>query len=299
MIQYNPKDWIALIFHNYSRYMMRALFPMLLFMSTYTLILVVVIVDVFHFEYESTIVVHSILGIVLGLFLVFRTNSAYDRWWEGRKKWGELVNNSRALAQKINAFLPADDYGDRAFFGCMISNFVYATKEHLRKNFVLEEMQDPGNGILDKIKSSDHKPNVISSFLYHRLNSMLNNGLITPEQLLLLDKELKAFVDIVGACERIKNTPIPYSYNMFIKKFIFTFVLTLPLGIAAEFHYWTVPIVFLLFYILVSIELIAEEIEDPFGRDVNDLPTDSLADRIRTNVNEILSVEYRSELAKI
>ena len=141
MVQYNPKDWLALIFHNYSRYMMKVLFPMLLFMTTYTLILVVLIVDVFHFEYESTIVVHSILGIVLGLFLVFRTNTAYDRWWEGRIKWGELVNNSRVLAQKMNAFLPPDDDENRDFIGSMISNFVFATKEHLRKNFVLEDMQ--------------------------------------------------------------------------------------------------------------------------------------------------------------
>ncbi len=86
---------------------------------------------------------------------------------------------------------------------------------------------------------------------------------------------------------------------MFIKKFIFTFVITLPLGIAAEFHYWTVAIVFLLFYILVSIELIAEEIEDPFGRDVNDLPTDSLADRIRSNVIEILSIKDDTVVAKV
>ncbi len=183
MIQYNPKDWIGLIFHNYSRYMMRVLFPMLLFMSSYTLVLVIIIVDIFHFEYESTIVVHSILGIILGLFLVFRTNSAYDRWWEGRVKWGELVNNSRALAQKMNAFLPPEDYENRDFFGCMISNFVFATKEHLRKNFVLEEMQDPGSGILEKIKNSDHKPNVISTLLYHRLNRLHKEGLISPEEM--------------------------------------------------------------------------------------------------------------------
>ncbi len=103
-----------------------------------------------------------------------------------------------------------------------------------------------------------------------------------------MDKELKEFSDILGGCERIKNTPIPYSYTMYIKKFLFIYIITLPFGFITIMGYMTIFVVVLLSFFLLSIELIAEEIEDPFGRDANDLPTDSLCVKIRRDVEEIL-----------
>ena len=107
--------------------------------------------------------------------------------------------------------------------------------------------------------------------------------------MIVIDKELKSFFDIMGACERIKNTPIPFSYSIFLKKFIFFYIITLPIGFVAYFEYWAIPISVFVFYVLVSLEIIAEEIEMPFGRDANDLPTQKLADMIRGNVNEIFA----------
>ena len=260
---------------------------MLAFMGIFTWVLAYAM-DYFNITYSSTTAIHSLLGIVLGLFLVFRTNSAYDRWWEGRKQWGALVNNSRNLALKINAFVDRSNPEARDYFAKMIPNFVYATKEHLRDNFIEEEIEEPKPGLMEQLRNINHKPNKISGLMYEKVQELYKQGTISGDQLFLLDKELKSFLDILGACERIKNTPIPYSYSMFIKKFIFTFTITLPLGLVTEFKYWTVPIVLLIFYILVSIELISEEIEDPFGRDLNDLPTDDLAFKIKSNINEIL-----------
>jgi putative membrane protein len=117
---------------------------------------------------------------------------------------------------------------------------------------------------------------------------LTEKGSFNREQFFLLDKELKEFSDILGGCERIRNTPIPYSYSMFIKKFIFTFTITLPFAFITEFHYFTIPIVLMVFFILVSVELVAEEIEDPFGNDVNDLPTTELSKKIKNNVRELL-----------
>ena len=126
------------------------------------------------------------------------------------------------------------------------------------------------------LKKHFHKPNIITTLMYKRVNGLYRSGGLTGDHFFILDKELKSFSDILGACERIRNTPIPYSYSMFMKKFIFTFTITLPFAFIPSFEYLTVPIVLMLFYILVSIELIAEEIEDPFGKDINDLPTDEL-----------------------
>ncbi len=288
MVQYNPKTWLALIFHSYSRQVVRLLFPALLIMGLYTTGMCYVLLDYLQLEFRSTTAVHSLLGIVLGLFLVFRVNSAYDRWWEGRKLWGLLVNNTRNLAAKLSAFLGDDDRENRNYFAQLIPNYVSATKEHLRHGVDLEDLDLVEDGFLAKLKGKDHIPNALSQMLYKKINKLYIEKKITGDQFFVLDKELKQFSDILGGCERIKNTPIPYSYSMYIKKFIFTFTITLPFAFMTEFGYFTVPIVLLIFFILVSVELIAEEIEDPFGNDTNDLPTDQLCEKIKKNVRELL-----------
>lgn len=269
---------------------MRTLLPALLFTVIFT-ILVAFAFDYFNIDnsvFPATIGMHSLLGIVLGLFLVFRTNSAYDRWWEGRKLWGSMVNSTRNLALKLNAYLSKEDHESRLWYANMISNFVFASKEHLRKGVLLHELSQSDETFLEKLKNYKHKPNHIASLLYSKTNDLYKAKLITGDQLINTDKELKDFMDIVGACERIKFTPIPYSYSMYIKKFIFIYIVTLPFAFVTTYSYFTMIIVAIITFVLLSIELIAEEIEDPFGKDINDLPTDELAVKIKENIEEIL-----------
>lgn len=299
MIQYNPKAWFSLITHSYSRHVMRTLRPVMLFMGIYTAICCYLILDVFRLhekDFHSTIGMHSLLGIVLGLFLVFRTNSAYDRWWEGRKLWGSLVNNTRNLAFKINAFVPREDQESRNFFSLMIQNFVVAVREQLRQGATVLDLEPVGENFSDQFKAVKHVPNRISTLLYAKANELYTKKVISGDQLFLVDKELKEFTDIMGACERIKNTPIPYSYSMYIKKFIFIYIITLPFGFVTIIEYMTIPVVVLVSFVVFSVELIAEEIEDPFGKDVNDLPTDELSVKIHDNVEEILGTQSASSV---
>lgn len=294
MVDYNPKSWFSLITHSYSRHVMRTLQPVLLFMTIYSGITCYLVLDVFKLhekDFHSTISMHSLLGIVLGLFLVFRTNSAYDRWWEGRKLWGLMVNNTRNFSFKINSFLPKDDIENRNFFSKMIYNFAYSVRENLRQGVDLTKLEPVGDDFLSKFSGIKHVPNKVSAMLYDRVNQLYQDKKITGDQLFMIDKELKEFSDILGGCERIRNTPIPYSYSMYIKKFIFIYIVTLPFGFVTQTEYITVPIVVLISFVIFSVELIAEEIEDPFGRDINDLPTDELTAKIRDNVNEILHTE--------
>lgn len=288
MIQYNPKSWFSLIFDVYSRYVIKLLFPLLLFVGVFSALLCFLIMDVWDYEYEGTIAFHSILGVILGLFLVLRTNTAYDRWWEGRKLWGQLVNDSRQLAIKLDAFLGPAQLEHRQFFRRMIPNVAFAAKEHLRDSILIGEMDSINDGIKERIIKSKHRPMMINKLLMERIMLCRKEGLLTDEQLLIIDKEVKGFTDMIGACERIKSTPIPFSYSMFIKKFLFIYAITLPLSFMWHFGYWTVPLVMLAFYFLVSIELISEEIEDPFGSDINDLPLNDISLKIKKNVSEIL-----------
>ena len=132
-----------------------------------------------------------------------------------------------------------------------------------------------------------HIPIAIAQKITEETKSLRAKGSLSEEDYLTIDKNINALLDSLGACERIKNTPIPFSYSLFIKKFIFIYVTTIPLAFITVFGYYSVLIALFVFYVLVSMEVLAEEIEDPFGMDDNDLPTDELSDKIRANVNEI------------
>jgi CO/xanthine dehydrogenase Mo-binding subunit len=114
-------------------------------------------------------------------------------------------------------------------------------------------------------------------------------GVLRPEHLLGLQSEMVAYTDAAGACERIRKSPIPFSYSVFLKKFIFIYVMTMPVSYSVTLDWLVIPVVVLVFYALASLELIAEEIENPFGTDPNDLPLESICETIRKSVTEILS----------
>lgn len=289
MIDYNPKVWFTFIFRFHKADTVRKLFPMFIALSAYSALIAFLELEILKMSPNSDLkqitLIHSLLGFVISLLLVFRTNTAYDRWWEGRRQWGSLVNNSRNLAMKLGAMLPASNTASREFFRLMIPNYAFGMKNHLRNSYIADELQNvPGM----ELQTEKHVPNQIAGMILAHVHELYRQGQFTGEQLITINQELQSFTDICGACERIKNTPIPFSYSVFIKKFIFFFVMTLPLGYVFTLHYLIIPVVVFIFYVLASLELIAEEIEDPFGLDANDLPTDTISANIRKHVAEIL-----------
>ncbi len=287
MIKYNPKLWFGHIFAFRKSDTIVILWKELLLIAVFTIGLSYIYINYFV---ESEMLkglmgVYSLVGFVISLLLVFRTNTAYDRWWEGRKKWGELVNNSRNLAIKIAVMTATDKH--KNFFSRMIPNYAFAMKEHLRNGVIIEELNLTDEEYKE-IQSFQHQPNYILKKMYQQLSDMKNDDEITQEEFLAIDINLKTFSDIIGACERIKHTPIPYSYSSFLKKFIFIYVVTIPLAFVGTFGYYSAIISTFVFYVLVSMEILAEEIEDPFGKDENDLPTEELSKKIKANVIEVL-----------
>jgi ion channel-forming bestrophin family protein len=291
MLEYNPKDWITFIFKFHKSDTIRQLFGMLILIALYS-----ALVAYFEIEYwklsdnshvKNITLMHGILSFVISMLLVFRTNTAYDRWWEGRKLWGSLVNNSRNLAIKLSAYLPKDDAENRLFFKKIIPAYAYALKNHLSHESTRLELFDD-EILKHKIQHDKHVPNQIALMLFKRIEKLHTESKLKNEHLIILNSELQSFTDVCGACERIKNTPIPYSYSAFIKKFIFFYVMTLPFGYVFNLGYYVIPVVCFIFYVLASLELIAEEIEDPFGGDSNDLPSAKIAANIHKHVYEVL-----------
>lgn len=288
MKAYNPKEWTKLIFDFHRSDAFKMVLPAIIALAVYTGILCYIDVELKWIKLRSTTILHSLLGFVLSLLLVFRTNTAYDRWWEGRKLWGELVNNSRNLMLKINAFIPEEHKELKNNFRILISNYAFALKEHLRGGFKEELLEEHPKLMLSELKTYNHIPNKIAQQLYDDIEVLKKQNLMSEERILLLNEELRSFTNVVGACERIKKTPIPYSYSIFIKRVILLYIITLPLGLVDDFKWVTIPIVLFVFYAFAGLELLAEEIEDPFGNEKSDLPTDEIANTIKKNLKEIV-----------
>lgn len=287
MISYNTKDWFTFIFKFHKADTFRTLLPIMLAIGIYAGLVGWLEVEYWQLSETSYIknitLMHGMLGFVISLLLVFRTNTAYDRWWEGRKMWGALVNNSRNFALKLSAML--GDEHDRTYFRKMIPGYAHVLHKHLGNEQTGKVLFDDVDQELDQHK---HRPNQVAQMMFAKINDLYQSKKITGDQLIILNAEVQSFTDICGACERIKNTPIPYSYSAFIKKFIFFYVMTLPWGYAFSLGYYVAPVVVFIFYVLASLELIAEEIEDPFGGDTNDLPTQKITENIKKHVGELL-----------
>ena len=291
MITYDTKEWFS-VFSLHKGDTIRKLFPLILFLCAYTIFIAFLELEWLHLSERSFMrnipLMHSLLGFAISMLLVFRTNTAYDRWWEGRKQWGSLVNTSRNMAIKFNIMLPEEDRQGREFFSAIIPRFAVSLMQHLRREAVKFELDEKPHPEIPDFDTDRHIPAQIAGLIFGKANQLYKDQIISGEQLLVLNNDITALMDICGACERIRNTPIPYSYSAFIKKFIFVYVLTLPLGYVFSFGFMAVPVVAFIFYVLASLEVIAEEVEEPFGTDSNDLPMERMCRTIDQSVKGIL-----------
>ena len=248
MINYNPKEWFSFIFRLHKADTFRKLFPLLIAMSVYAWLIAILEIEYLHIsdkDYVKNIpIMHNLLGFAISMLLVFRTNTAYDRWWEGRKLWGGLVNNSRNLAMKLSVMIKVEDTDQRSFFRKIIPAYAYSLHHHLRAEKTRIALFDTTEHqhLFKHIDHDKHVPNQVALLMFQHIQQLYSDKKIDGNQLIVLNSELQSFTDICGACERIKNTPIPYSYSVFIKKFIFIYIMTLPIGYVFSLSYYVIPV---------------------------------------------------------
>ncbi|WP_210516603.1 bestrophin family protein [Hymenobacter terricola] len=296
MIVYKSTDWWEALRHLGSSAIIRLLLKRVLFVGLYA---AVVTAGVIRFERMNVAVdkeFFSFLGIMLSLLLAFRTNTAYDRFYEGRRLWGQLVNNCRNLAVLLHARLPADDYSNRTYFARLLSNFPIALDGHLRHGVRFDKLEEVQAGFIAQLQQAWHVPSCLSALLQEFYEQLVAAGVLLPTHLITIQRHHEALLDVAGGCERIKTTPIPFSYSYFIKGFISVFILIMPFNLLDTYQWLTVPITMFGAYALLGVEMIGDEIEDPFGKDSNDLPLTQMANRIRANVHEILHVELHEDI---
>ncbi|QDV57736.1 bestrophin family protein [Rosistilla oblonga] len=227
---------------------------------------------------------HGVLSFVLGLLLVFRTNTAYSRWWEARILWGGLVNACRNLGIKLTSSDGlTDETRSRALQ--LIVAFPVALRCHLR-----EEIDDETRESLELLVGrAKHIPQAIAAQLYQIVWDAKRSGRIDGDELRVLDAELLRLMDICGGCERILKTRIVKSYRVFARQCVGIFLVSLPWAIVHDFRIWTLFITIITAYFMLGLETVAEHVETPFGYDEDDLDLESLCATIDTTVHETFS----------
>lgn len=277
MISYDSKNWVRILREVPRSRVFRTLFLDVLVAGLYAAGVVWLEVEVIGSLLPLGPSFLSILGIILGLLLVFRTNTAYDRWWEGRRLWGQLVNVSRGLAHQLDAMLgdAAPRQGARAAYAHVLSTFPASLAAHLR---------EPGS------VKGPNAPTQLISTLHRTVHADIAHGHLASESRIALAPLLQSFDDVLGACERIRNTPIPYSYSSYVKQFVLVYAIVMPFGLAKDFGYGAIIACMLTFFATMGLELLAEEIEEPFGGDRNDLPLEDIAEVIARDVHLVLGV---------
>lgn len=229
--------------------------------------------------------VHGLIGLALGLLLVFRTNASYDRFWEGRKAWGEIVNHARNVARSATAYLAPGTAGDLALVLRWTIAFPYAAMHALRGTRGL----GPSAAHLPPAETAAAlaapcPPLEVSTRLTAALAEARRSGRLFDQAVRMIDLHVGQLVNSFGQCERIKNTPLPFAYVVHLRRALALYLVTLPFALVDSYGWYTIFDNVLVAYVLLGIEEIGVEIENPFGTDANDLPLEELCERIEKDL---------------
>jgi len=234
-------------------------------------------------RFDPAVLVDAVIALILGLFLVFRVNRAYERWWEARTLWGKLVNVSRNLAIKAKTLADPDAI-ERRRLGTLIVGFGYGLKLHLRGHAALLKVP----GFESAEDDPEHVPGYIAEQVYGLFSAWRSAGKIAGPDLWLLDREARELLEVTGGCERIRNTLMSQSFASLSRHALVLYLLYLPWSLASDFEIFTIPLTILFAYFVIAAEGIAHYVERPFGQEDDHLDLDSICARIDATVTEIL-----------
>jgi putative membrane protein len=224
-------------------------------------------------------------GLVLGVLIGFRTKAAYDRWWEGRCLWGELTNHSRNLCLKATRLVDPPEAERRELFR-LVAGFPLALMKHLREGVTLQDVP----GFEKDAATPAHVPAELAGRVFGLLARWRSAGRIDGFTQLALDTHALALMNVCGACEKVRNTPLPGTYLALLRHGLLISFLFIPWHLTHLVGGWAILVQVVSVYFLFGIELTAEEVEQPFGYDPDDLPLETFCLNIRRNAAEILGV---------
>lgn len=229
----------------------------------------------------------TLIGIALSVFMSFRNNACYARWWEGRQLWGELIISARSLARETS-LLPEED---RRQLLRGVSGFACGLTARLRGEEEVAAIE-PWVNLGAEVKSPN-PTNAVLDQMGRRLLSLMQQGVITPVHYSVLEQEIRSLSKVQAACERISTTPVPFAYSLLLHRTALVFCIMLPFALAGSLDWWTLLPVLLTAYTFFGLDALGHELEDPFGIEPNCLPLYALK---RTIEREMLWLLGHEEL---
>jgi putative membrane protein len=242
----------------------------------------------FDFQFGSYgLAPFTLLGVTLSIYLVFRNNAAYDRWWEARKLWGQLVYDIRNFSRAVIALVPADSGQIRPLLMQAVA-FCHLLRGQLRNIDTSPEARKFVEADIDRVLRSSNRPDAVLRIMGHRIGALRNAGSISPMDFRILDERLSSLAALHAGCERIAGTPLPFAYTLLLHRSAYFFCLLLPFGLAGSTGWYTLLFTAFITYSFFGLDALSEELEDPFGIAPNDLPLDALCRVCEISVFEAL-----------
>jgi putative membrane protein len=261
-----------------------------------SIILIIYAVIIAHFFENATRYnlgqFHLIFSFILTIIISFRVNTSYARWWEGRILWGSIVNNCRNLGLKFDAFVGLKNHPD---FYELLKALPIVIKGHLRKEN--DEIQKVLLSLCIHKVEGLNPVLLVTKRMYQILNELRQTNKLQLEQYLVLDTNLANLIDMTGGCERILNTQVPPAFAFFVKQALLFYAIMFPFGWIDTFGFFIIPMMVMIVYILLGLEIVSEELECPFGKDDNDLPINTIAKRIVRDLEQIAEQENKQHLS--
>lgn len=239
----------------------------------------------YHFEISA--IIPTVLGTAIAFFIGFNNNQAYDRWWEARKIWGAIVNDSRSLARNLINFVDDEEAAKRMVYRHI--SFVYALKANLRNT--VDEIYTKYLTNFDKLEVERHSNihNAILNIQAMELQKLYKENKIDGFKLMEINEMLVKLTDSMGACERIKNTIFPTTYSYLTKVFIWLFVVCFTLVISQDMGYWSIFMGWLIGFVFVSTQINGMRLVNPFNINAAGLPLNNISRTIEINLLQMLN----------
>jgi ion channel-forming bestrophin family protein len=282
------KNWWTLLF-LWRGSMVKQMLPQLITVTALSVLAVRTEGKLFHQKVPLNATPFTLVGVALALFLGFRNSSAYDRWWEGRKLWGALVNTMRTLTRQaltMTGDAPEAEHQKRIFLDMLVA-FTYAMRDQLRGDVFARSVELLPPALAEEVDRARYKPFIILRAMGEWVSTRYNQGAFGEITMAAIDRNLVELSNILGGCERIASTPVPFGYSVMIHRVVYFYVALLPFGLVDSIEWMTPVVSVLMAYSFIALDSLAAELEMPFKRDENDLALDAISLNIELSIREM------------